>query len=184
MNSTYCMYQSYKPLIQFMGGLRRTERSKCMEICGIRAVCSKPTPKCMKLSSLLTLGTEKLFKILLLHTWVGGDAQDLLDSPNYGLLFSFHGGMDPQRVTGATSLLRQGHPRAQDSVRCFWNIPREETPQPLCSLLRAGPCSAPPSKTFPNSSTDFLALDLFYNQELILLKKRKTPFKLMAEANS
>lgn len=142
-----------------------------MEICGIRAVCSKPTPKCMKLSSPLTLGTEKLFKILLLHTWVGGDAQDLLDSPNYGLLFSFHGGMDPQRVTGATSLLRQGHPRAQDSVRCFWNIPREETPQPLC--LGLGPALPLPPKPSPTVPLISLLLIYFITRSWYFSRKEK-----------
>lgn len=57
--------QAFNPIY---GGLGRTGRSKCMEISGIRAVCSKPTPKHMKLSSLLTLGAERVFNILLLLT--------------------------------------------------------------------------------------------------------------------
>lgn len=40
--------QAFNPIY---GGLGRTGRSKCKEISGIRAVCSKPTPKYMKLSS-------------------------------------------------------------------------------------------------------------------------------------
>lgn len=54
--------QAFNPIY---GGLGRTGRSKCMEISGITAVCSKPTPKCVKLSSLLTLGAQRLFNILV-----------------------------------------------------------------------------------------------------------------------
>lgn len=51
----------------------------------------KPTPKFMELSSLLILGAERFFNILLHLPWVGANAQDLLDLSNDGLLFCFQG---------------------------------------------------------------------------------------------